>query len=124
MSQNPQTRTVQIVFPNDTNHIGTLFGGEALQQMDMVASITAHRFCRKAVVTVSVSEIVFKVPVKVGELVEFVGEVVKTGKTSITVKVEMFSENLISGKRQLCTTGEFVMVSVDQNQKPTPFAVS
>ncbi len=113
-----QTKTVQIVFPNDTNHIGTLFGGEALKQMDMVASIAAHRYCRKAVVTVSVGEIVFKVPVKVGELIEFVGEVVKTGKTSMTVKVEMFSENLITGKRQLCTAGEFVMVAVGQDQKP------
>lgn len=119
MSQIPaQTKTVQIVFPNDTNHIGTLFGGEALKQMDMVASIAAHRYCRKAVVTVSVGAIVFKVPVKVGELVEFVGEVVKTGKTSMTVKVEMFSENLITGRRQLCTSGEFVMVAVGQDQKP------
>lgn len=113
-----ETRTVQIVFPNDTNHIGTLFGGEALKQMDMVASITAHRYCRKAVVTVSVSEIVFKVPVRVGELIEYVGTVVKTGKTSMTVRVEMYSENLITGKRQLCTSGEFVMVAVGSDQRP------
>lgn len=115
-----ETKIAQIVFANDTNHIDTLFGGEALKQMDMVASVTATRYCRKTVVTVSISEIVFKVPVKVGELVEYVGKVIKTGRTSMTVQVDMYSENLLTGNRHLCTTGEFIMVAVDENQKPTP----
>ena len=114
-----ETRIAEIVFPGDANHIKTLFGGEALKQMDMVASIAATRYCRKVVVTVSVSKIEFKVPVKVGQLIEFVGKVVKTGSTSLTVLVEMFSEDLLTGDRRLCTTGEFVMVAVDENQKPS-----
>lgn len=114
-----ETRTVQIVFPNDTNHIDTLFGGEALKQMDMVASIAATRHCRKTVVTVSVDKIVFKTPVLVGELVEFVGKITKTGKTSMQVQVDMHSENLLTGERKLCTTGNFIMVAVDKNNKPT-----
>lgn len=115
-----ETRLVQIVFPNMTNHCGTLFGGQALQMMDMVASIAATRHCRKTVVTVASDEIEFKVPVKHGELVDLTADVVKVGRTSLKVHVKMFVEELLTGKRQLATEGDFTMVAVDKNMNPTP----
>ena len=114
-----ETRLVEIVFPNQLNHRGTLFGGEGLKMMDMVASITATRYCRKTVVTASTEKIDFKNPIREGELVDLSGRVIKVGTTSMTVEVEMYSEVLLTGERKLCTRGIFIMVAVDENLKPT-----
>lgn len=114
-----ETRMVEIVFPNQLNHRGTLFGGHALQMMDMAASIAATRHCRKTVVTVSTEKIDFKVAIRQGELIDLAARVVKVGKTSLTVEVEMHSEVLLTGERKLCTKGLFVMVAVDEQMRPT-----
>lgn len=113
-----ETRMMQIVFPNQVNHVGTLFGGHALEWMDMAASIAATRYTRCTVVTVASDKIEFKVPVKVGELIEVIAVVERIGKTSLTVDVKMFSEILLSGERKLCTEGKFTMVTVDANMTP------
>ncbi|ARB92727.1 acyl-CoA thioesterase [Legionella longbeachae] len=122
MNQNTamETRMMQIVFPNQVNHVGTLFGGHALEWMDMAASIAATRFTRSTVVTVASDKIEFKVPVKVGELIDLVAVVERHGKTSLTVDVKMFSEILITGERKLCTEGKFTMVAVDSDMNPIP----
>jgi acyl-CoA hydrolase len=117
-----ETRMVQIVFPNQVNHCGTLFGGHALEWMDMVASIAATRYCRKTVVTVSTEKIDFKVPVKQGQLIDLSAKVIRAGRTSMTVEVKMYSEVLLTGKRELCTQGNFIMVAVNEAMKPTPIA--
>lgn len=114
----PESRTTHLVFPNQTNHYGTLFGGIALEMMDTMAFIAATRTFRKTFVTVSSDKIDFKLPVKVGQLVEVLGRVIRKGRTSCTVLVELYSEELLSGKRVLCTAGQFVMVSVDKRQRP------
>ncbi len=113
-----ETRIVEMVFPNQTNHYGTLFGGHALELMDKSAFITASRFTRKAMVTASSERIDFKIPVKHGHLVEIVGNILRTGTTSVTVGVQLFAEDLLSAKRQLCAEGQFVLVAVDENNKP------
>lgn len=115
-----ETRMVEMVFPTQTNHHGTLFGGHALELMDKSAFITASRYARKTMVTVSSERIDFKKPVKQGFLVEVIGRIVKHGKTSVSVDVELYGENLLSGERHLCAHGNFVLVSVDQDNKPSP----
>lgn len=113
-----ETRMMQIVFPNQVNHVGTLFGGHALEWMDMAASIAATRHTRATVVTVASDKIEFKIPVKVGELIDIIAVIERIGKTSLTVDVKMFSEVLLTGERKLCTEGKFTMVAVDANMKP------
>lgn len=113
-----ETRMVEMVFPTQTNHYGTLFGGHALELMDKSAFITASRFTRKAMVTASSERVDFRAPVKNGQLVEVIGKIVKKGRTSVTVAVDLFAENLLTGERQLCAEGRFVLVSVDENNKP------
>jgi acyl-CoA hydrolase len=113
-----ETRMVKMVFPNQTNHYSTLFAGEALSMMDLTAFITGSRHSRKSLVTASSEKIDFKVPIKQGQIAEFIGRVIKTGKTSITVEVEMHGEDLISGKRQLSAKGNFVLVAVDKKGRP------
>jgi acyl-CoA hydrolase len=113
-----ETRMVEMVFPNQTNHYGTLFGGQALHFMDKIAFITASRCARKSMVTACSEHIDFIAPVKSGDLVEVIGRIAKRGNKSLTVAVELFSEELLSGKRQLCAEGKFVLVAIDQNDKP------
>jgi uncharacterized protein (TIGR00369 family) len=103
-----------MVFPNQTNHYGTLFGGHALRLMDQAAFISASRYCRSTVVTACSERVDFHIPVHQGQLVELVARVVGVGRTSMTVEVELFAEQLLSGKRQLCTRGRFVLVALDQ----------
>lgn len=114
------TRMVEMVFPTQTNHYGTLFGGHALELMDKSAFITASRYARKSMVTASSEKIDFQTPVKQGHLVEVIGRIVKRGRTSVTVNVELFGENLLTGDRHLCAHGNFVLVSVDEENKPVP----
>ncbi len=114
-----EVRLIEMVFPTQTNHYGTLFGGEALALMDKAAFITASRYARRTVVTASSERCDFHVPVRQGQLVELVGRVVAIGKTSITVEVGLFAEDLLSGVRHLGTRGRFVMVALDSEGKPT-----
>lgn len=110
----------EMVFPEQTNHYGTLFGGQALAFMDKAAFIVASRYARRSVVTASSERCDFHVPVKQGHLVELHARVVATGRTSITVEVDLYSEELLSGERTLATRGRFVLVAVDERGKPTP----
>ncbi|WP_228557203.1 acyl-CoA thioesterase [Myxococcus sp. AB025B] len=114
-----ETRMVDMVFPDQTNHYGTLFGGQALRWMDMSAFITASRYTRRTVVTASSERVDFHMPVQQGQLVELVSRVTATGRTSVTVDVEMFAEDLLTGARELCTRGRFVLVALDEHRKPT-----
>jgi len=115
-----ETRIVEMVFPNQTNHYGTLFGGDALRLMDMAAFVTASRHARRPVVTASSERIDFHVPVRQGQLAEVVGRVTNTGRTSLTVEVELWAEDLLTGNRELCTKGSFVLVAVDECGRPVP----
>ena len=108
-----EARMIEMVFPEQTNHLGTLFGGQALAMMDKAAFIAASRYARRAVVTASSERVDFHVPVRQGQLVELLARVVATGRTSITVETQLFSEDLLTGERKLCTTGRFVLVAVD-----------
>jgi uncharacterized protein (TIGR00369 family) len=117
-----ETRIVEMVFPNQTNHYGTLFGGDALRLMDMAAFVAASRHARKPVVTASSERIDFHSPARQGQLAEVVGRVITIGRTSLTVKVELWAEDLLSGKRELCTKGSFVLVAVDEHGRPAPIA--
>jgi acyl-CoA hydrolase len=88
--------------------------------MDMAASIAAHRYARNTVVTASIERTDFLTPVYEGELVEVTGKVIRTGRTSLVVQVELVAENLLNGERRLCTRGVFNMVALDKTGKPTP----
>lgn len=114
------TRFVEVIFPEQSNHYGTLFGGTALSLMGKAAFIAASRCARRAVVMAASDRIDFHVPVKVGQVVELDARVVRTGRSSLTVEVDMIAETLLSGERQLAMTGRFEMVAVDASGQPTP----
>src|SRR5215469_13066366 len=116
----PEARLLEMVFPDHTNHLGTLFGGQALAWMDKAAFIVASRHARRTVVTARSEEVNFRVPVRKGQLVELVSRIVGTGHSSMKVEVEMTAEDPLTGDRRVCTTGRFVMIALDSNGSPTP----
>lgn len=105
------TRLVDIVFPGDTNHHGTLFGGVGLAQMDKVAFIAASRHAHVDFVTASCERIDFIASAQLGEIVELTGCVTRVGRRSLSVTVELVAEALLSGERRLCARGVFNMVT-------------
>lgn len=103
---------IDMIFPGDTNHHGTLFGGVALAHMDKVAFLAASRHGRAPFVTASSERIDFAAPARLGELIEATGRIVRVGTSSLDVEVELVAEALISGERRMCTRGRFAMVAV------------
>lgn len=115
-----ETRIFKAVFPNTTNHYDTLFGGAAMQLMDEVAFITATRFSRQRMVTVSSDKIDFNKPIPAGTIIELIGTVTKVGNTSIKVRVEIDIEQMYSDHRENAISGEFTFVAIDDNKQPVP----
>lgn len=114
-----ETTLIEMVFPEQTNHYGTLFGGQAMALMDKAAFVVASRYARRMVVTASSERCDFHVPVRQGQLVELRAQITSTGRTSMHVDVELVAEDLLSGDRQLATRGHFVMVALDSHGGPT-----
>jgi acyl-CoA thioesterase YciA len=109
-----------IAMSSDTNADGDMFGGWILSMMDLAASIPARKAAGNRIVTVAVENIVFHKPVYVGDCLECYAFVEKTGRTSLTVKVETFVERRDQEHKEKITEGRFVMVSIDKNRKPVP----
>lgn len=105
-------KLIDMVFPGDANHHVTLFGGVALAHMDKVAFLAASRHGRVAFVTASSEKIDFAAPARIGDMVEVTGHVVRVGRKSLDVEVELFAETPVSGERRLCTRGRFTLVAV------------
>jgi acyl-CoA hydrolase len=111
-------RFVELIFPDQANHYGTLFGGNALSLMGKAAFVAATRHARCAVVMASSDNVQFENPVKVGEIAELTSWVSRVGRSSMTVDVEVAAENLMSGQRRLAIRGSFEMIAVDDSGRP------
>lgn len=113
-------RIVETVFPNATNHYGTMFGGKVLELMDRAAFLAASRFAQEAMVTASSERIDFHRPIKHGQMVEAIAKVVHTGRTSVSVHVSLFAEDPVKGLREHATEGYFHMVAIGADGRPVP----
>lgn len=110
--------SVSTVFPNDANPLGTLFGGKVLAMMDINSSISCRRFCRSSVVTASTEAVDFHAPIHVGEIIEVRSRVAYAGRSSMTVRCEVYGENPFTCERRLCTIGHLNFVAVDRLEHP------
>lgn len=111
---------VEIVFPHHCNHLGSLFGGQALAWMDKAAFLAASRHAGCTVVTARSDRVDFRRPVRMGEIVELVATIARVGRTSMTVGVELFGESTPGAEQRLATRGEFVMVAIDGEGRAIP----
>ncbi len=113
-----------IPMPADTNAHGTIFGGWVMAQVDLAGSVPATVRARGKVVTVSVNSFQFKQPVLVGDLVSFYADVVKVGRTSLTVDVEVYAQRQRFGTEVVkVTEAQLTYVAVDDDRKPRPVPV-
>lgn len=103
---------IDMVFPGDTNHHGTLFGGVALAHMDKVAFLAASRHGRAPFVTAASDKIDFAAPARAGDMIEVTGCVTRVGTSSLDVEVSLVAEAPVSGERRLCTRGCFTLVAL------------
>ena len=118
-AREPSIRVVMM--PKDTNAHGTIFGGVILSYIDQAAAVEAKRNGASLVVTVAMREVVFHEPVQVGDLVSFYTRLVRIGRTSITVSVEVVSQRDERGSAPVkVTEAEVTFVNVDQNRRPLP----
>jgi len=104
--------------PADTNSAGTIFGGWIMSQVDLAGSIAALERARGRVVTVAVNSFEFHQPVFVGDLISCYSEVIKVGRTSITVKVEVYAQRNPGNPETIkVTEAELTYVALDENRK-------
>lgn len=116
-SREPTLRVVAM--PSDANYVGDIFGGWLMGQVDLAGSIPALHRAKGRVATVAVNSFVFKQPVFVGDVVSFYAEIVKVGRTSITVDVAVYSQR--DPARPTCvkvTEATLTYVAVSEDRKP------
>ncbi|WP_031406511.1 acyl-CoA thioesterase [Thiomonas sp. FB-Cd] len=109
--------------PADVNMHGDIFGGWIMAQVDMAAGIVAARRAKGRVATVAVNQFVFKHPVFVGDLLSLYADVIRVGRTSITIEVEVFAERGIPDTQVFRVTEAtltFVAVGEDRRPRPVP----
>ena len=109
-----------LMFPNDANMHGTVFGGKVLQMVDKAASVCAMRHAGKPVVTVAMERVEFLVPIRVGTFLIAKARVNYTGRSSMEIAVEVYAEDMPGGTRVHTNSCLVTMVAVDNRGRPAP----
>lgn len=116
---NSQVQMAEIVLPNDANPLGNMLGGKVMHLIDIAASMSALRHCRKPVVTVSVDSLDFRYPIKVGHMILLRASVNYTHDTSMEIGVRVESEDPITGNRFHTSSAYLTFVALDEKGRPT-----
>ena len=111
---------VQLVLPNDANTLGNVLGGMVLHWIDLAAAVVAHRHCRSEAVTASIDQVSFLGPIRVGQVAMIAARMTYAGRTSMEIRVDVHSEDLLSGKRQQTSTAYVTFVAIDEKGRPRP----
>lgn len=125
----PSLSLADMVLPDQCNHHGTLFGGAALAMLDKLAFILGSKALRGPLVTAAVRELEFRAPAPAGWLTDCVGRVLNIGRRSVSIDARLYAEDLLSGERVACLSGQFVMVAqtaaraAPPQEAPAPDAV-
>ncbi len=106
--------------PADTNANGDIFGGWLMSQMDMGAGLVAARLARGRVATVAMDGMQFLLPVNVGDEVSVYCDVIKQGRTSITISTEAWRRHRFEDEAIKVTSATFTFVAIDDNGRPRP----
>ena len=109
-----------LAMPSDANPAGDIFGGWVMAQMDLASGIRAAERARGRVVTAAVKEMAFELPVKIGDTLNVYTEVVRVGRTSITLQVEAWAHRARHRSLEKVTGATFVMVALDEAGQPVP----
>jgi acyl-CoA hydrolase len=108
---------VQVVLPNDANPLGFILGGTVMHLIDIAGAIAGHRHTRSLLVTAAVDGLQFLHPIKVGDLILLKARVTAVWSTSLEVEVEVFSEETLTGRRQMTSLAYLTFVAVDRDSR-------
>ena len=111
---------VEMVLPNDANTLGNVLGGRVLHWIDLAAAIVAHRHCRSETVTVSLDQMSFLAPIKVGQLALISARMTYAGRTSMEIRVDVRCEDLLTGEKKDTSTAYLTFVAIDKQGRPAP----
>ena len=110
-----------IPMPADSNANGDIFGGWVMAQVDLAGAVLPARYAQGRMATVAVKEFIFKQPVRVGDILSFFSEVTRIGRTSVTVKVEVYAERFrTQGQYLKVTEASLTYVAIDDEGRPRP----
>jgi acyl-CoA hydrolase len=117
-----ETEMVQVVLPNDANPLGFILGGTVMHLIDIAGAIACHRHTRTLLVTAAVDDLQFLHSIKVGDLIILKSRVTCVFTTSLEVQVDVFSEETLTGRRQLTSRAYLTFVAIDRagNRVPVP----
>ena len=105
--------------PADVNGNGDVFGGWIMAQVDIAGAILPARIAKGRIATVAVNQFIFKQPVSIGDLLSFYAEVVRVGRTSITVRVEVYAERNPADLQVVkVTEARLTYVAIDSSGQP------
>jgi acyl-CoA hydrolase len=113
------TETVQLVFPEDANPLGTVFGGRVMQWVDAVAAMAAQRHCRRIVVTAAIDAVAFRAAIRVGEYAVLQAWVNRTWHTSLEVEVTVDAEHPLTGERRRSVEAFLTFAAIGDDGRPT-----
>ena len=108
------TEMVEVVLPNDANPMGFMLGGAVMHLIDIAAAIAAFRHARELVVTAAVDGLEFLNPIRVGDFIVLNARVTAVFKTSLEVEVTVFSEEALTGRRQLTSRAYLTFVTLEK----------
>lgn len=115
-----QSEITQVVLPNDANPMGNILGGAVMHLVDIAAAIAAHRHCGTYVVTASIDNMVFRFPIRVGQIIVLKSSVNRVFGSSMEVGVKVFREDVMTQERKHTNSAYLTFVSVDAQGKPMP----
>lgn len=108
-----------IPMPADLNVNGDIFGGWVMAQVDLAGAVMAAPYANGRMATVAVNEFIFKQPVRLGDVLSFFGKLVRIGRTSITVKIEVYAERIgAQGQYIKVTEASLTYVAIDEQGRP------
>lgn len=116
------TEMTQVVLPNDANPLGFMLGGTVMHLIDIAGAMAAHRHTRERVVTAALDGLQFLHSIKIGDIIILKARVTCAFNTSLEVRVDVFSEEFLTGTRNLTTHAYLTFVAIDAQGKPTPVA--
>jgi len=128
MPQAPKAKTIKesqvtiamLMQPAHANNSGNVHGGWIMKLVDEVGALACMRHAQRRVVTVAIDQMVFRQPIRIGDVVSLKAEVTYSGRTSMESEVQVTAENPITGESTHTNTAYLVYVALDDNGKPTP----
>jgi acyl-CoA hydrolase len=114
-AQESATEMVQVVLPNDANPLGFILGGTVMHLIDIAGAIACHRHTRSLLVTAAVDGLQFLHSIRVGDLIILKAHVTCVFTTSLEVRVDVFSEETLTGRRQLTSSAYLTFVAIDRD---------